>query len=135
MVRGEFNILSKIYEMLERSQKELLITIPFITNGMADFFSNRLMGLSRKGVKITVMTTKATENRALKKLSLAEVRVRDKMFGGGIISDGREAILLLGEEREGKLDSAIWSDHIGLAKFAKNYFEYLWNSSEKVMKP
>jgi hypothetical protein len=27
---------------------------------------------------------------------------------------------------------AIWSDHAGLAKFAKNYFEYLWRDSKKV---
>jgi len=24
---------------------------------------------------------------------------------------------------------AIWADHLGLARFAKNYFEYLWESS------
>jgi len=131
IVRGEFNILSKIYEMMERSQEELLAVIPFITDEMADLVSNRLMELSRKGVKIMVMSTKATDKGALKKLNFAEIRVRDQMFGGGIISDGKEVILLLGEEKANKLDLAIWSDHVGLARFAKNYFEYLWDSSEK----
>jgi hypothetical protein len=51
------------------------------------------------------------------------------MFGGGIIADGREVILILGQEDEA-MSLAIWSDHIGLAKFAKNYFEYLWRDSE-----
>jgi hypothetical protein len=56
-----------------------------------------------------------------------EVRVREQMFGGGIIADGREVILLLGQEREEEaIGLAIWSDHIGLARFAKNYFDYLW---------
>jgi hypothetical protein len=52
------------------------------------------------------------------------------MFGGGIIADGREVILLLGQEGEEAVGLAIWSDHIGLAKFAKNYFEYLWADTE-----
>ena len=33
--------------------------------------------------------------------------------------------LILGQEDE-TMGLAIWSDHVGLAKFAKNYFEYLW---------
>jgi hypothetical protein len=48
------------------------------------------------------------------------------MFGGGVIADGREVILLLGQEGDEAISLAIWSDHIGLSKFAKNYFEYLW---------
>jgi hypothetical protein len=50
------------------------------------------------------------------------------MFGGGIIADGREVILLLGQEEEA-ISLAIWSDHIGLARLAKNYFEFLWEDS------
>lgn len=132
IVRGELNILSKIYEMLERSKEELLAVIPIIDNTIVDLFSNSLMELYRKGVNVMIMSTKTLEDKALKKLSFTEIRVRDQMFGGGVISDGREVILLLGEKRDDKLDLAIWSDHIELAKFAKNYFEYLWNSSENV---
>jgi hypothetical protein len=51
------------------------------------------------------------------------------MFGGGLIADGREVILLLGQERDEAISLGIWSDHIGLAKFAKTYFEYLWHDS------
>jgi sugar-specific transcriptional regulator TrmB len=59
---------------------------------------------------------------------VAEVRVRDQMFGGGIIVDGKEAILFLGED---KPTLVIWSNHLGLVQFAKDYFQHLWNSSEK----
>jgi len=52
------------------------------------------------------------------------------MFGGGVIADGREVILLLGQEGDEAISLAIWSDHIGLSKFAKNYFEYLWADTE-----
>jgi len=35
--------------------------------------------------------------------------------------------LFLGEE---KSILVIWSNHLGLVKFAKEYFQYLWESSE-----
>jgi hypothetical protein len=37
-------------------------------------------------------------------------------------------MLLLEEEEEGTA-LAIWADHVGLARFAKNYFEYLWRDA------
>ena len=61
---------------------------------------------------------------------LAEVRVREQMFGGGLISDSSRIILLLGEEPEKGLTLAISSDHLGLVKFGKSYFEYLWENSK-----
>jgi hypothetical protein len=65
----------------------------------------------------------------LKKLAeIAEVRVRDHMFGGGVITDSKEAMLFLGED---KSTLVIWSNHLGLVKFAKEYFQFLWESSEK----
>jgi sugar-specific transcriptional regulator TrmB len=83
-----------------------------------------------RGVKVQLMTMKTPFTETMSKLTkLCEVRVREQMFGGGIISDGREVILLLGQEEDEAISLAIWSDHIGLAKFAKNYFEYLWADS------
>jgi hypothetical protein len=52
------------------------------------------------------------------------------MFGGGIISDDNQIIILLGEDPQKGLTLAISSDHIGLVKFGKSYFEYLWESSK-----
>jgi hypothetical protein len=74
---------------------------------------------------------KRPSTEAMAKLSkLCDVHVREQMFGGGIIADGREVILLLGQEGDEAIGLAIWSDHMGLAKFAKNYFEYLWSDSK-----
>jgi hypothetical protein len=76
------------------------------------------------------MVAGKTKEWNLQKLrEFAEVRVRDHMFGGGIISDGKEAMLFLGEE---KPTLVIWSNHIGLVQFAKEYFRYLWESSKTV---
>jgi len=38
-------------------------------------------------------------------------------------------VMLLLEGEEGGRALAIWSDHAGLARFAKNYFEYLWRDA------
>ncbi len=51
------------------------------------------------------------------------------MFGGGVISDKKEVLLLLGGENEGEDSLAIWSDHTGLTRFARSYFEYLWSEA------
>jgi hypothetical protein len=51
------------------------------------------------------------------------------MFGGGIIIDGKEAMLFLGED---KPSLVIWSNHVGLVQFARDYFQFLWDSSRKV---
>jgi hypothetical protein len=79
------------------------------------------------------MVPSLTGKDVIKKLhGLAEVRVRDQMFGGGIISDSSEIIILLGEEPEKGLTLAISSHHEGLVKFGKIYFEFLWENSRPI---
>jgi hypothetical protein len=57
------------------------------------------------------------------------------MFGGGVISDGRQVVILLGAEKSAENNYeplAIWAEHTGLANFAKEYFEYLWKDAKAV---
>ncbi len=65
---------------------------------------------------------------------VADVKVKEGMFGGGIISDKRYVVILLGPEM-GAGDAvetvAIWADHAGLAGFARAYFENLLKDSKK----
>ncbi len=65
----------------------------------------------------------------LRKVSgISELKFRDHMFGGGVIADGKEAMLFLGED---KPSLVIWSNHVGLVGFAREYFQFLWDSSAK----
>jgi len=129
IVRGEFNILSKIRETMGKSTKEILIAVPGLTKEMLDLVSPTLLHLKSQGVKILLMTSENVESETLDEAcAFAEVKVRSQMFGGGIVSDVREVMLLLEEERGGTA-LAIWSDHVGLTRFAKNYFEYLWRDA------
>jgi sugar-specific transcriptional regulator TrmB len=131
ILRGEFSTVAKLLEMLEKTRSELMVAAPVFPKAVASSVVPILRRLQNTGVKVYFMFTKQTTTWNFKELEdIGEVRVRDNMFGGGIIVDGKEAILLLGED---KPTLVIWSNHQGLVQFAKDYFQYLWSSSEKPM--
>jgi HTH-type transcriptional regulator, sugar sensing transcriptional regulator len=133
IVRGDFNVLSRIRETVEHVQKEILAAVPALPDSVAGALVPLVKAIVERRVKVQLMTMNVPMTSTMTKLAdLCEVRVREQMFGGGLIADGREVILLLGQERDEAINLGIWSDHIGLAKFAKNYFEYLWADSEPV---
>jgi len=135
IVRGQYNVLSKIQEMLERSRKEILIAVSEIPVQVAKILFVTLTRLKERGVKISLMTTRDASTDALKEfLGIGEIRVRDQMFGGGIVSDSKEVMLVLAGQKGESAALAIWADHPGLAKFAKDYFEYLWNDARDFKK-
>ncbi len=130
IIRGEFNILTRIRQTLSECDRELLIAIPTILDEVVDLLTPILLTLKNKGVKMTIMTTKDVDIKILNRLArLSELRVRDQMFGGGVICDAQELVLLLGEDEQTRSTLAICSEHLGLAKLAKIYFTYLWNEA------
>ena len=63
---------------------------------------------------------KGDDWKNLKKIpGINELRVRDHMFGGGVIADGKEAMLFLGED---KPSLVIWSNHVGLVGVCEGIF-------------
>lgn len=130
IVRGELNILARTRQVIENSKKEILVALPTIPETTVEMLAPTLKAINDKGIKIQVMTTMKATRSLLDKLSrFCDLRVKDQMFGGGVIVDGREVMLLLGEEETEHVVLAIWSDHVGLAKFAKSYFDSLWQGS------
>lgn len=85
---------------------------------------------------ITILVSEDVDSDTLKSLArVAKVKLKKGLFGGGIISDKRYVVLLLGEElgTSGSKEAvAIWADHSGLAGFAREYFEYLLRESKDV---
>jgi sugar-specific transcriptional regulator TrmB len=131
IVHGEFNILARIRQTLSGCERELLVAVPSILDEVVDLLTPILGVLKNRGVKMTVLTTKDVSQKTLNRLAhVTEVRVRDQMFGGGVIRDSSEIVLLLGEEEQGSTALAICSEHLGLAKLAKSYFTYLWREAE-----
>jgi len=129
ILRGELNTLAKLKEMMGKAKDELMIAAPSLPKSLVDIAAPMLAQLKTANVKISFMVSKKAKEWKLKEIAdVADVRVRDHMFGGGVIVDGKEAMLFLGED---KPTLVIWSNHLGLVEFAKDYFQYLWNSSER----
>ena len=124
-------VLSKLEEVFRRANKEIVVAVPGFAKAVALSASLMLENLGKRHVNVKAMVTREIDDWTLiKRVSkLGEVRLRDKMFGGGIIVDGKEAMLFLGDE---KPSLVIWSNHLGLVRFARDYFEFLWNSSQAI---
>ena len=131
IVRGSDNILDKIKETIGRTRKELLIAMPLAPDLIVSMALPVLAIMKERGIGVRMMLPQSANRESVGRLKgVAEVRAREQMFGGGIISDDDLIIILLGEEPEKGLSLAISSEHIGLVKFGKSYFEYLWESSK-----
>ncbi|MEM2354854.1 MAG: helix-turn-helix domain-containing protein [Candidatus Bathyarchaeia archaeon] len=129
ILRGLSNIASKFKEMVKKCQEELLVAFPSIREELIMDFFPLLQSLISEKAEVHFMVSKGLNENVYKAFSrIGEVRLRDKMFGGGAISDGVEVLLLFSDEK-GEI-TAIWSDHPGLAGLAKDYFNYLWKESK-----
>ncbi len=128
IIRGIFNIATKTREILGRSRSKIMLALPFFEEKLINALTPDLIRVKNTGVKVMLMITEEADKDSLKKImGLAEIRMRDQMFGGGVISDDKEAMLfLIGKNREAL---AIQSEHLGLTKLAKEYFEYLWKDA------
>ncbi|MEM3673268.1 MAG: helix-turn-helix domain-containing protein [Candidatus Bathyarchaeia archaeon] len=131
ILHGQQRVIAKLEEIFGKARKEIMIALPqFVKNSVATapIF---LESLQKAHADVKLMV--ASEPEGLSELevfaSVGELRIRDQMFGGGIIVEGKEAMLFLGEEKPSLI---IWSNHAGLVRFARDYFQYLWDSSKKI---
>jgi HTH-type transcriptional regulator, sugar sensing transcriptional regulator len=130
VVRGIYNIAAKVGEIIQTCQHELLIALPQVAENIAKPVQPMLRMLHERGVRITVLASEETSTDTVRAISrIAEVRLKNNMFGGGVIGDSKQVMILLAEGRNGNMNVepiAIWAEHTGLAGFAKDYFHYLW---------
>ena len=128
ILRGQQAVLGKVEEILGKASKEIVIAAPEFAKSVIALAEPVLDSGLKKSVSVKLMAAGKREDWVfLKKYPvLKELRIRDHMFGGGIIADGKEALLFLGED---KPSLVIWSNHVGLVGFAREYFQFLWDSS------
>jgi len=123
LIYGENNVREKLIDMIRYTNEELLLALHIRLKGIIPIIE----ALKKRGIKVRVLTVKSLVHSF--KLIKECVRVRDSMFGGGAISDTREAVIILGA---GKDIIAIWSNHMELIYLARHYFESLWLSAEEI---
>ena len=136
VISGAMNIVAKIMELVENCRREVLIAIPQAGEEIVKQALPKLRQLNEKGVKITILTSDKLDKESVKSISrIAKIKIKSGLFGGGIISDKRYVVILMGPEISGSKTTdivAIWADHAGLAGFAKEYFEYLLKDAKEV---
>jgi len=129
IMRGTNEIYSRVKNLLLNCRAELLVALPPQVLPFMDQMEPLLGALKEKGVKSEILTSPDAPESSLKRFTrYAEVRTRKTMYGGGLVSDSREVVLLLAGGEQATLPLAIWASHHGLASFAKDYFEFLWSS-------
>jgi sugar-specific transcriptional regulator TrmB len=127
ILHGQRAVLAKLEEVLKKASREAMIAAPSFTRALIALIELPLNAV-KKSVTVKLMAAgKPSDWQFLKKVGgITELRFRDHMFGGGVIADGKEAMLFLGEE---KPSLVIWSNHVGLVGFAREYFQFLWDTS------
>jgi sugar-specific transcriptional regulator TrmB len=128
ILHGQQAVLAKLEEVLKKANREIMIAAPAFARPLIALVESPLNGV-KKTVTVKLMAAgKINDWLFLKKISgISELKFRDHMFGGGVIADGKEAMLFLGED---KPNLVIWSNHVGLVGFAREYFQFLWDSSK-----
>jgi sugar-specific transcriptional regulator TrmB len=131
ILRGQQAVLDKIQDVFQKASVEIVVAAPEFAKPVISLAEPLLGSGIKKNVTIKLMAAgKKGDWLFVKRFpGLAEMRIRDHMFGGGIIADGKEALLFLGED---KPTLVIWSNHVGLVGFAREYFQFLWDSSATV---
>lgn len=130
ILRGQQAVLTKLEDVLKKASIEVVVAAPEFAKPVIAL-AEPLLGSGsalKKSVTIKFMAAGKKDDWVFVKKfgTLGEIRLRDHMFGGGIIADGKEAMLFLGED---KPTLVIWSNHVGLVGFAREYFQFLWDSS------
>jgi sugar-specific transcriptional regulator TrmB len=127
ILHGQQAVFLKLEEVLKKANKEIMIAAPAFTRPLIAQVESPLSGLKKTLIIKLMAAGKPADWVFLKKIGgITELRIREHMFGGGVIADGKEAMLFLGEE---KPSLVIWSNHVGLVGFAREYFQFLWDSS------
>ena len=136
VITGTMNIATRILEMIETCREEVLIAIPKAGEELVKQALPKIRQLHDKGVKITILTSDKFDKDAIKGLTrICTVKIKKGLFGGGIISDKHNVVILLGPEISHSNASeiiAISTDHAELSGFAREYFEYLLKDASKV---
>ncbi|MFQ5782901.1 MAG: TrmB family transcriptional regulator sugar-binding domain-containing protein, partial [Nitrosopumilus sp.] len=126
----------KILEMVETCRNEVMIALPEAGEELVKQALPKLRSLHDKGVEITILTSDKMDKEYIKAIKrVATVKIKKGLFAGGIISDKRYVVILLGPKIGESASSdivAIWADHAGLAGFARQYFEYLLKDSQTI---
>lgn len=129
IIKNPEEISRRVHSTISGAVREVDVALPFVPPWASDAFLPAFLRLKAEKVSTKILLSSDAGGDRLRSISeISDLRVRDRMFGGGIIVDESEAILFIGSDGASPV-VAIWSNHAGLVQIAKTYFENLWESS------
>ncbi len=134
IIRSEASLWRSVKDVMKRSNMQLSVAIPVMPTEIYQMLLSvsALLKEKRGLVKVIVGPQSASKPVTRKLVNTAEVRVREITFGGGVINDASEVVLLLVTPGENAAKLAIYSTHVALAGIAQLYFDMLWEHSERI---
>ncbi|MCS7142903.1 MAG: hypothetical protein NZ920_03795 [Aigarchaeota archaeon] len=134
IIRGEKEVIKSIREVVSNAKRQLSLAVPYVSKELIDIIYPIAALLRERGGSVQVLLGSVGDSQNLRRLSLvAEIRERELTFGGGVICDTTEVILIILTKGERRPSLAIHSAHAGLTNLAKNYFDLLWATSSSVV--
>ncbi|AKG91179.1 PLD-like domain [Geoglobus ahangari] len=148
------DLLAKMKEMIQRAEKEILITSPHIY--YTDWLTAELQPLMSRGIKFRIITWPSyrrdvyrsveevqedkkqyfTLKRFLEMFPPGSVRLNDNIHAKMLIIDEREVLITTANLSQTGLyenyEVGVYADNPDLAKRAKEFFELVWNSEDTI---
>lgn len=127
--RGFGAIVADVAEAIRKCEEEVFVAIPQDLEDEMERIAGAIAGSSGDDIKV-LAPNKAGADVIKEAAPRALIRVKEGMFGGGVICGASSVVLLLGEKSTGEPYVAIRAEHPGLSLIARSYFEHLWDQAE-----
>jgi sugar-specific transcriptional regulator TrmB len=133
IVRGEQDLWRRVKSTIAKARSSLAVALPVIPEEVADTLLPVASIMRERGGSVRVLVGNEVSESDVRMLSeLAEVRRRELSFGGGVIADASEVVLILLEPDKPRPKVGIHSAHSMLTMLAQTYFDMLWSISQPV---
>lgn len=132
VMHGRAAVLAKAIEMVDSARDEIKLSIPSLDLEEDGTISVAERVLQTKAERVYVLTSHVTDS--VRKLipKNFEVRTRDRVFGAGLVVDGRQTLIMLAGPEEDREFLGVYSSHAVFAAMAGAYFDSLYSDSQSI---
>jgi len=131
IVRGEQDLWKRVKSTIAKARRSLAVALPLIPEEVEETLIPVASIMRERGGSVRVLLGNEVDDRDARKLAEhAEVRRRELSFGGGVIADASEVVLVLMEPERQVPRLGIHSAHSMLTMLAQTYFDMLWSTSQ-----
>ena len=132
VMHGRAAVLAKAIEMVNSARDEIKLSIPSFDLEENDAVSVAGRVLQTKAERVYVLTSHVTGSARKLIPKNFEVRTRDRVFGAGLVVDGRQTLIMLAGPEEEREFLGVYSSHAVFAAMAGAYFDSLYSDSQSI---